>query len=132
MKDTKKVIVALIKNDSGKYLFIKPSDYKDFGEMHDAWYPPSGHVKEGETLKQAVEREIKEELGTDLLELNIIGDWAQDVPGETAFWWNAKVDENKIKPSHEIKEYKYFTKEEVKDLKLWPATRKFFEEFIWK
>ncbi len=131
MKDTNKVIVALIKNTEGKYLFMRPSNYKDFGNMQDAWYPPSGHVKEGETLKEAVEREVKEELGTELLELSVIGDWEQDVPGEIAFWWNVKVDEDKIKTSEEIAEYKYFSTDEIKDLKLWPATRKFFEKFIW-
>ena len=38
-----------------------------------------------------------------------------------------------IKPIKEVAvlDYDFFSKEEVKKLKLWPATRKFFEKFIW-
>ena len=133
MKDTKKVVVGLVKNGEGKYLLIKPDPkYKDFGDMRDAWYPPSGHVKENETLKEALTREIEEELGVGILEANIISDWPQDVPGETGFWWNVAIKDTKIKTNKEILEWKYFSKEEIKDLKLWPAERKFFEKFIWK
>ena len=62
MTDTNEVVVCLIKNKQSKYLLIRPSDYKDFGEYQDAWYPPTGHIKKGETAKEALKRELKEEL----------------------------------------------------------------------
>ncbi len=131
MRDTKNVAVALIQNSEGKYLFIRPSDYKDFGEHQEAWYPPTGHLKEGESVEQALVREVKEELSLDIKPIKLISEWGQDMPGEKAFWWECEVVGGEIIKSHEIEEYGYFSKEEVKNLKLWPATRKFFEKFIW-
>jgi 8-oxo-dGTP diphosphatase len=131
MTDTKLVAVALIKDSGGKYLFIKPSDYKDFGEHQDAWYPPTGHVKENESIEQCLVRELKEELNLDIKPIRLVSEWEQDVPGEKAFWWECQIIGGEITKSHEIKEYKHFSPEEIKNLKLWPATKKFFENFIW-
>ena len=131
MTDTKLVAVALIQNGEGKFLFIKPSKYKDFGEYQEAWYPPTGHVKEGESIEDCLKREVKQELSLDIEPVRLISEWGQDVVGEKAFWWQCRIIGGEIAKSEEIEEYKYFSKEEVKNLKLWPATVKFFEKFIW-
>ena len=132
MKDTKNVVVALIKNDKDEYLFIRPSDYEDFGEFQNAWYPPTGHVKEGENLEAAIRRELKEELNLDIRLVKLISEWEQDIPGEKAFWWECEIIGGDIVKSEEIAEYRYFSTDEIKNLKLWPATIKFFKKFIWK
>jgi 8-oxo-dGTP diphosphatase len=131
MKDTKKVAVCLIQNEKGEYLLIRPTNYKNFGEYQDAWYPPTGHIKEGETVEQAFVRELKEELNLDIKPVELFSEWEQDIPGEWAYWWKCKIVGGTIKKSEEILDYKYFSPEEIKKLKLWPATRKFFEKFIW-
>jgi ADP-ribose pyrophosphatase YjhB (NUDIX family) len=132
MKDTKKVAVALIQNEKGEYLLIRPTDYKNFSEYQDAWYPPTGHIKESETVGHALIRELKEELNLDIVPVELFSEWEQDVPGEWAYWWSCKIIRGEIKKSSEILDYKYFPADEIKDLKLWPAERKFFEKFIWK
>jgi len=131
MKDTKKVAVCLIQNEKGEYLLIKPSNYKDFGEFQDAWYPPTGHIKENETVEQTLVRELKEELNLDIEPTKLISEWQQDIPGEWAYWWQCKITGGEIKKSFEISDYKYFPADEIKSLKLWPAEKKFFEKFIW-
>lgn len=131
MKDTKLVAVALIKNEEGKFLFIKPSNYKDFGEYQEAWYPPTGHVKEEESIEECLIREVKEELNLDIKPIKLIREWEQDVPGEHAFWWECEIVGGDIVKSHEILDYGYFSDEEIKELKLWPATARFFKKFIW-
>lgn len=132
MKDTKNVAVCLIKNDQGKYLFVKPSDYKDFGEFQDAWYPPTGHIKEGESVEDCLRRELKEELNLDIEPVKEISRWTQDVKGETAFWWECRATSYDIKPNYEISEYGWFSPNEVGKIKTWPSTIRFFEKFIWK
>jgi len=131
MKDTKNVAVCLIQNDKEEYLFIRPTNYKNFGEYQDAWYPPTGHIKEGETVEQTLIRELKEELNLNIEPVKLFSEWEQDVPGEWAYWWKCKIIGGEIKKSSEILDYKYFSPEEVKKLKLYPATIKFFTKFIW-
>jgi 8-oxo-dGTP diphosphatase len=131
-KDSKTVAVCLVKDDKGRYLFIKPSNYKDFGEFQDAWYPPTGHVKNGESVEECLVRELKEELNLDIKPVKLLSEWEQDIKGETAYWWDCKIIGGEIKPNYEISEYKWFTAEEIKRLKVWPATEKFFKKFIWK
>jgi len=129
--DTKNVVVCLIKNLEGKYLMIKPSNYKNFGEYQEAWYPPTGHIKENESNQEAIVREMREELGVRVEAVKLISSWEQDVPGEKAFWWECKIADGEIKIGEEISDYKYFSTEELKNLKLWPAEIKFFKKFFW-
>jgi len=132
MEDTKQVVVALIQNEKGEFLLIKPTDYKNFGEFQDAWYPPTGHLKENESQTQGLIRELKEELNLNVKPINLLAQWEQDTPGEKAYWWKCKIISGNIKKNYEILDYKYFSKEEIKNIKIWPATKKFFKKFIWE
>jgi 8-oxo-dGTP diphosphatase len=131
MKDSNKVTVAIIQDNQGKYLFIKRTLYKDLGEYQDAWYPPTGHMKGNETQEEALVRELKEELNLDIKPVELLTEWEQDIPGETAYWWKCEVVGGEIKPNYEISDYKYFSKEEIKNIKIWPATTRYFKKFIW-
>ena len=62
---TVKVVAAVIKN--GDKIF---STQRGYGDFKDGWEFPGGKVEEGETPKQALVREIKEELDADI----IVGD----------------------------------------------------------
>ena len=132
MKDTKKVVVALIQDEKGEFLLIKPSNYKDFGKYQDAWYPPTGHLKENESQEHGLTRELKEELNLNIKPFELVTEWEQDTPGEIAYWWKCKIIGGEIKKNYEISDYKYFPKEEIKNITIWPATKKFFEKYIWK
>ena len=131
MKDTKKVAVALIQNEKGDYLLIQQKA-KDWGKLTDAWYPPAGHVRDNETVREGLIRELKEELNLDIKPIRLISTQNQDVKNEVAEWWKCKIIGGKINCNDgTIANYKYFTKKQIRNLKLWPATRKFFEKFIW-
>lgn len=133
MKDTKQVVVCLLKNHEGKFLMLLPSDKKNYGQYQDAWCFPSGHIKENETQVSALEREISEELGINVTPKKLISEWAQDVPGETAFWWECESSEANISPNpDEVKTVQWFYPEEIKSLKIWPAMTKFLTEFVWE
>ena len=59
---TVKVVAAVIKN--GDKIF---STQRGYGDFKDGWEFPGGKVEEGETPKQALVREIKEELDADII-----------------------------------------------------------------
>jgi 8-oxo-dGTP diphosphatase len=130
-KDTKKVVVALIQNNKGKYLMTLPSSYKDYGEYQDAWCFPAGHVHEKETEKDALMREIKEELNIKIEPIRLITEWDQDIPGEKAYWWECKALSDKITNNFEISQYNWYSPQEMKHLKIWPAMTKFLTKYIW-
>jgi mutator protein MutT len=132
MEDTKKVAVCVIFDELGRILLQRPSDYKNFGEYQMAWYPPTGHVKEGETVEQALVREAYEELNIIVKPIELISEWEQDIPGERAYWWKCKIVGGEMMNGEEIAEHRYFSFEDAKKVKMWPAEKKFFEKFYWK
>ena len=58
---TVKVVAAVIR--SGDKIFATQRGYGDF---KDGWEFPGGKIEEGETPQQALVREIREELNTDI------------------------------------------------------------------
>jgi A/G-specific adenine glycosylase len=56
-------VIGIIKNQDRYLIQKRPSK----GLLADLWEFPGGKRKSGETLEQALDREIKEELGTEIL-----------------------------------------------------------------
>lgn len=66
----KDVVAAIVLSKDGKLLMGE----KPPGEVvvyPDCWHIPGGGVEEGETLDQALKREIKEETGLDISKLTV-------------------------------------------------------------
>lgn len=128
MKDTNKVAIPIIQNNFGEYLLITRSEYPEHkGERG----PIAGHVKQNESIENALVREAKEELGLDITPIRQVVSMPQDIKADVGFWWLCSAKDDKIKPNREIEEYKYFASNDIKKLRLWPATKIFFENFVW-
>ena len=56
------VVAAVIRNSRGE-IFVTQRGY---GEFKDWWELPGGKAEPGETLEQALKREIREELDTEI------------------------------------------------------------------
>ena len=56
-----KVVAAVIKNDNKIF-----ATQRGYGEFKDGWEFPGGKIEAGETPEEALTREIKEELDTDI------------------------------------------------------------------
>lgn len=124
----KRVVVGLIEKD-GKYLLVSAT--KDFGEHTGSYYPPGGHVDDGEDIESALMREIKEELNLEVEPLAEIAVTPSDVAGQITYWWSCKLIGGELSiEKDEIAAANYFSRDEIRGLKLWPATQKFFEEYI--
>lgn len=76
-------VKALLKNKNGKYLFVRRSPIK-YPEVGPKWDIVGGRIDPGSPLLENLKREIKEEVGLDLVgEVKLIA--AQDilrVPGK--------------------------------------------------
>jgi nucleoside triphosphatase len=57
-------VVGIVRNPRGEYLLCRMPD--DRGVFPGEWGLPGGGVEPGETLEQALRREIREELGLEL------------------------------------------------------------------
>lgn len=61
MKKTVEVVAAIIRKD-GKFFATQ----RGYGEFKDGWEFPGGKIEPGESFEDALIREIKEELDTDI------------------------------------------------------------------
>jgi len=134
----KHVVVGVISRntDSGKeYLLM--SSKKDFGEFTGFYYPPGGHLEEGEDEPKALKRELFEELQVEAIPIKEIAQSPGDVRDQTTHWWKCDVpDLNGMRvrdegPNQGIQDVKWFSEKEIKSgEKIWPSTHKFFNQFI--
>jgi len=121
--------VAIITR-SRKHFLIRQSENKPLGGQ---WRHPGGSFEKGESKKQGIKREIKEELG---LEIKVLGDKPIHIekidykPGYFGFY-KAKIIGEKLKlDKREIDDCGWFTTEEIKNLKLMKATKSFYKNKI--
>jgi len=62
-------VSGLVKSSEGHWLVVK----KRYGGLKGQWSLPAGFVEEGETIDEAVIREVKEETGIDCKVKGLIG-----------------------------------------------------------
>ncbi len=75
---------AMIFNDAGELLMMKRS--KAAKNEHGCWEIPGGSVDFGETLAQAIVREMKEEIGADVIVEQQLLSINHLIPGEGQHW----------------------------------------------
>ena len=74
MKTIRVVAAIIIDNDK---VFATQRGY---GEFKDGWEFPGGKIDEGETAEEALVREIKEELDTEIEVINLLDTVEYDYP----------------------------------------------------
>lgn len=108
MPKSTRVRVIIQKDDS--YLFVKNKL-----RLTDQWHFPGGGVKKGETILQAVLREIAEELSIDLVDMQLLDDGNVHRVKQSGLLYklvfvSARIDADaKIQPNHEIAAYEWKT-----------------------
>ena len=108
------VVLAFIENSNGEFLFQMTSKRKK-----NVWATTGGHVKSGQTSKEAIIEEIKEELGIDINEdeVKLFKTYKYDDAFKDVFYIKKDIDINSLTYEKDEVEYvKYLTKDEILDL----------------
>ncbi|MBI4091637.1 MAG: NUDIX hydrolase [Candidatus Levybacteria bacterium] len=128
---TKVVVIAIVESN-GKILMGQKK--KNVGPYPNAWRLPGGGVEEGETLEEAITREVKEETGLKVVSLERIGfdeDNEPDNHGEMTHYvflaYRAKTT-GEPKISEELVILKWIGKSELKKIRNVRPGLKLFKE----
>ena len=108
------VVLVFIENSKGEFLFQMTSKRKK-----NVWATTGGHVKSGQTSKEAIIEEMKEELGIDINEdeVKLFKTYKYDDAFKDVFYIKKDIDINSLTYEKDEVEYvKYLTKDEILDL----------------
>ncbi len=126
-------VSAVITNEN-KLLLIKRAKEPSLGN----WHLPGGVVELGETLKQAILREVFEELGLIIevqKQIDVIDIIEKDTKGDIKYHFViivfvANLIKGEVKLSPEILEYKWVDKTIISELKIDEKTKKLLINFL--
>ncbi len=124
---------ALIFNRERKLLLVRSHKWRN------KYVVPGGHIELGETLLAALRREIREETGLDIYDIEFIG--IQEFIFDDAFWkkrhfiffdYACKTNSAQIKLNDESEEYLWVALEDIVDLPIEPYTQRSIQEYLKK
>ena len=108
------LVIIFIKNDKNQFLFQMTSKTKG-----SIWATTGGHVKAGQTSKEGIIEEVKEELGLDITNENfkLVETVKWDIAFMDVYYLEKNIDINEIVIQEEEVEFvKWLTIDEVKEL----------------
>lgn len=128
LKKAKKIdlVVSALIEDDGKVLMIKRKKNKSFPGF---WGIPTGKVKLGERLEDAISREVKEEtnLRIEVLKPYHLTQEFHDDHHHIIIAFRGKIIGGNLKAGSDVEEARWFSKDELSRLKLQPTAKKQLE-----
>lgn len=130
-KDPSVVVGGLIINIEGKVLLCK--SYK----WNNLWTIPGGHIEYGESIEEAIKREVKEEVGLDIDLKKIL--WFNYILNKKYFFKKrhfvaleclCSTNSNKVQiDNNEMQDYNWFEPKDALKEETDPYTHKFIEKY---
>lgn len=124
---------ALILNPEKKILLVRSHKWRN------KYVIPGGHIELGETNHEALTREVKEETGLDVYDIEYIG--FQEFIYDQAFWkkrhfiffdYACKTEGGEVKLNDESEEFIWVNPEEAHRLPVEPYTLHTIDEYLKK
>lgn len=119
---TIRVVAAVIRAVNNKNKPVIFATQRGYGEFKGGWEFPGGKIESGETLQQALKREIMEELDTEIAVGELIDTIEYDYPNfhlsMDCFWCEVIHGELIL---NEAEDAKWLTMEHLADVKWLPA-----------
>lgn len=119
-------VTAVVVNDRGEVLLIHRAD-------NDLWALPGGAQDLGESLPEAVVREVKEETGIDVEVTDLIGTYSDprhviayddgEVRQELSICYEARAVGGELRSSSESKEARWVPVDQLDGLSIHPSMR---------
>ena len=119
---TIRVVAAVIKAENEEGQPIVFATQRGYGEYKDGWEFPGGKIEEGETPQEALKREIREELDTEISVGELIDTIEYDYPAfhlSMDCFWSDILKGNLVLNEHEAS--RWLTKEQLGDVDWLPA-----------
>ena len=125
---TIRVVAAIIKaiNENGDPIIF--ATQRGYGDLKGGWEFPRGKIEEGETPQEALVREIKEELETEIIVGELIDTIEYDYPTfhlSMDCFWAEIVSGDLVLKEHEAA--KWLTKDELNSVEWLPADMSLIE-----
>lgn len=119
---TIRVVAAIIKatNESGEPVIFATK--RGYGDFKGGWEFPGGKIEPGETPREALAREIKEELETEIVAGELLDTIEHDYPSfhlSMDCFWAEVVSGDFVLKEHEAA--KWLTKDELDSVEWLPA-----------
>ena len=98
--------VEAIISQNRSLLFLRRNNYPVKGE----WWFPGGRIRKGESLEEALYREVKEETGLEVIKSELVNVYSRifDERHDITIAYLCKCKEDKIVLNNEHSEYKFF------------------------
>jgi nucleoside triphosphatase len=122
---------GLIFNQKGELFLMRSHKWRDIYTV------PGGHIELGETMEQALIREVKEETNLDIYNIEFVD--YQEFIFDDEFWkkrhfiffdFSAKTDSNEVILNHEAQEYIWKPLENVFELPMDKYTKRAIQRYI--
>lgn len=116
------VVAAIIRDKNKKGDPIIFATKRGYGDFKGGWEFPGGKIEEGETPQEALQREIMEELNTEIKVGELVDTIEYDYPTfhlSMACFWAEVISGDLVLKEHEAA--KWLTKEELDSVEWLPA-----------